>query len=180
MPISATGHCRPFSCRGGNRPDSRGFTLMELLVGISIVAILLGAIQPVLPTNGAQAGHHAAVRAWQVQAGQASMLALQRSTPYQWEIRGQTARLLEKTPAGWIVPPDLPVAAPRTLPPDLQPVHAAQGHGSAAAAEPVTGILFYPGQAPVFDLEIVSSTHVWHIRGNPAGRVQRLEGRAEK
>lgn len=149
---------------------TRGFTLIEVLVAMAILAIMLTSVSLVLPDPADQARRDS-LRSWQRQAETAALQAQRQARAWAWEVGPRSARLLQRAGGQWLPAEGalgtwLPLAeglSVSALELDGQPLVAGQR-------------IVFDGLPPIFALRITDGQQQWQLSGQPSGLIT-LEGR---
>lgn len=144
---------------------ARGFTLLEVLVALAILAVLLSSVTLVLPDPVHQQQRES-LRAWQRQAESAARWAESEARPWAWQIGPRSARLLQYDAGRW-----QPAAAGRGD-------WLALGGGLELTALEIDGqrrepgsLVVYSGVPPLYALHLSDGQRRWLLSGLPSGRV---------
>lgn len=170
MPTSATGR---FESRPG-RLRPAGFTLIEILVVMVILGLLAVSVSLTLPDPARQAANDA-VQAWRRQAELAARLAEARATPIAWEIGAGQSRLLQLHDRVWLplAERDLDNAAHAPALPAGLSIRQVDIDGQGMPCNPCAAqqVIFLPGEAPLFRVQLADASRRWSIEGLPNGRI---------
>lgn len=151
MRTSATGRCET---------GQAGFTLVEILVALAIVAILAGGVALTLP-DPARAAQQAAAQALHAQAASAARRARSEARPWAWQVDADGGRLLVEEAGRW------------------QAVGQRVGSGGLEVGGPeIDGVrqqpetpIVFTTVPPIFAIDLAADGRRWRIAGQPNGRV---------
>lgn len=151
MRTSATGRCEA---------GQAGFTLVEILVALAIVAILAGGVALTLP-DPARTAQLATAQALHAQAASAARHARSEAQPWAWQVDADGGRLLVEEDGRWqAVGERVGSAGLEVGGPEIDGVRRAPGTPVVFAAVP-----------PIFAVDLAAAGRRWRIAGQPNGRV---------
>lgn len=154
MRTSATGRSE------AKRAGQAGFTLVEILVALAIVAILAGGVALTLP-DPARTAQQATAQALHAQAASAARHARSEAQPWAWQVDADGGRLLVAADGRW-------QAAGKPV----------SSSGLAVGGPEIDGVRRPPGSAivfaavpPIFAVDLQGDGRRWRVAGQPNGRV---------
>ncbi len=153
-----------------------GFTLVELLVALLVMALLTGLAAMALPQTGQESVHREAERLAAL-LDAAREQAAARGEPLAWAPGPAGYTFLQPSPRGWIALDDAPLTARRwqwlggdaELPANYQPRNSSNSVQAGAVTVLASGGVAGPGAAPswlVFGTEPVSPPLQITLRGD--------------